>query len=128
MSTIQSVQTNSYLVPLEVVLSDSIHGVIPHFELVIWKIMDSDGVEGIGYTYAVNSGAAAFHALIEGYLAPAIIGKDPEYSESIWTSQAKGWFPRVISLVRRMVDETTICLAERSLIVDVNPQLTIRGD
>jgi L-alanine-DL-glutamate epimerase-like enolase superfamily enzyme len=84
MSTIQSVQTNSYLVPLEVVLSDSTHGVIPHFELVICKIMDSDGVEGIGYTYAVNSGAAAFHALIEGYLAPAIIGKDPEYSESIW--------------------------------------------
>jgi len=35
MSTIQSVQTNSYLVPLEVVLSDSTHGVIPHFELVI---------------------------------------------------------------------------------------------
>ena len=27
-----------------------------------------------------------------------------------------------------MVDETTTCLGERNLIVDVNPQLTIRGD
>ena len=27
-----------------------------------------------------------------------------------------------------MVDETNICLGERNLIVDVNPQLTILGD
>lgn len=84
MTTIQSVRSDFYRVPLEVVLSDSTHGSIPHFELVTVRIVDSDGVEGMGYTYAVNSGAAAFRALIDGYLAPVIVGRDPDESERLW--------------------------------------------
>ena len=84
MTTIASVRTDFYLVPLDTVLSDSTHGTIPHFELVTVRVMDTDGVEGVGYTYAVNSGAAAFKALIDGYLAPTIIGRDPDESERLW--------------------------------------------
>lgn len=84
MTTIQSVQTDYFLVPLDTVLSDSTHGAIPHFELVTVQITDSDGAVGLGYSYAVNSGARAFHALIEGYLAPVVVGQDPDLSEKIW--------------------------------------------
>lgn len=84
MTTIASVRTDFYLVPLETVLSDSTHGEIPHFELVTVRITDSDGLEGVGYTYAVNSGGAAFQVLIDRYLAPVVIGRDPDESEKLW--------------------------------------------
>lgn len=60
MANIESVMTGLYRVPLDTVLSDSTHGLIPHFELVTVRIRDSDGAEGTGYTYAANSGAPAF--------------------------------------------------------------------
>ncbi|RYC05939.1 mandelate racemase/muconate lactonizing enzyme family protein [Nocardioides zhouii] len=84
MTTIASVRTDYHLIPLETVLSDSTHGSIPHFELVTVRVTDSDGAEGVGYTYAVNSGARAFHSLIEHNLAPVVIGQDPDLSEKIW--------------------------------------------
>ena len=43
---------------------------MPHFELVTVRVQDSDGAEGLGYTYAVNSGGAAFRCSIDRYLAP----------------------------------------------------------
>lgn len=84
MAKIESVKADFYLIPLETVLSDSTHGAIPHFELVTARVRDADGAEGVGYTYAVNSGAPAFHALIEGYLAPALIGQDADRTEQLW--------------------------------------------
>ncbi|MEA2419831.1 MAG: hypothetical protein QOE60_2037 [Thermoleophilaceae bacterium] len=84
MARIESLQTDFYRVPLEHALSDSTHGEIPQFELVTVRLRDSDGAEGMGYTYAVNSGGAAFHALIDGYLAPAILGQDADETERLW--------------------------------------------
>ena len=84
MTTIASVRSDYFLVPLDVVLSDSTHGSIPHFELVTVRVADSDGVEGIGYTYAVNSGGAAFKTLIDSYLTPVVLGADVDASERIW--------------------------------------------
>ena len=48
-------------IPLTVSLSDSTHGEINAFELVTCRIRDSDGAEGVGYTYTVgrNGGAIA---------------------------------------------------------------------
>ena len=89
MANIESVRTGIYRIPLDKVLSDSTHGLIPHFELVTVRIRDSDGAEGMGYTYAVNSGALAFHALIEGYLAPLVMGQDADFTEQLW--QAMWW-------------------------------------
>ncbi len=89
MTTIASLRTDFYLVPLEVVLSDSTHGSIPHFELVTVRITDDDGIEGVGYTYAVNSGGAAFKTLIDTYLAPVVVGADVDASEQVW--QAMWW-------------------------------------
>ena len=89
MANIESVMTGLYRVPLDTVLSDSTLGSIYHFELVTVGIRNSDGAEGTGYTYAVNSGPRAFHALIEGYLAPVVTGQDQDFTEQLW--QAMWW-------------------------------------
>ncbi len=84
MAIIESVRTDSYRVKLEEVLSDSTHGSIPYFEFVTVRIRDADGSEGVGYTYAVNSGAPAFQVLIDGYLKDVLIGRDADTIEKLW--------------------------------------------
>jgi L-alanine-DL-glutamate epimerase-like enolase superfamily enzyme len=84
MSTITSLRTDFFQVPLPVVLTDATHGVIEHFELVTVRVEDSDGAEGIGYTYAVNSGAEAFAVLVDHYLAPVVIGEQVDTTERTW--------------------------------------------
>jgi L-alanine-DL-glutamate epimerase-like enolase superfamily enzyme len=84
MPVVTSVRTDFYQVPLPVVLTDSTHGTIPHFELVTVRVEDSDGASGLGYTYAVNSGAEAFAVLIERYLKPVVVGQDVDRTEQTW--------------------------------------------
>ena len=84
MSTVASIRTDFYQVPLPVVLTDSTHGAIPHFELVTVRVQDSDGATGLGYTYAVNSGAEAFAVLVDRYLTPVVTGSDVDRTEQIW--------------------------------------------
>ena len=84
MPKIERVQSDLYLLPLPTVLTDSTHGVIDQFELVTVRVRDTDGAEGVGYTYAVNSGAAAFRVLIDGYLAPILSGRDADSTERLW--------------------------------------------
>jgi L-alanine-DL-glutamate epimerase-like enolase superfamily enzyme len=61
MAEIRKVETGYYRVPLPVTLSDSTHGDINAFELITARVGDSDGAEGVGYTYTVgrNGGAVA---------------------------------------------------------------------
>ena len=54
MALIKTVETGLYRIPLTVTLSDSTHGEIAAFELVTCRVRDSDGAEGIGYTYTVG--------------------------------------------------------------------------
>src|SRR5579885_3372567 len=84
MATVSAVQTDFYQVPLPVPLSDSTHGLIPHFELVIVRLRDSDGASGLGYTYTVNSGGAAVPVLIDRYLTPVLLGTDIDQTEHSW--------------------------------------------
>jgi L-alanine-DL-glutamate epimerase-like enolase superfamily enzyme len=84
MAKIQEVRTDYYRVPLETVLSDSTHGSIPHFEFVTVRVTDADGAQGTGYTYAVNSGAAAFKVLIDDYLTPVLLGAEADVTEKLW--------------------------------------------
>ena len=84
MATIESIRSDVYSVPLPIPLTDSTHGVMGSFELVTVRVRDADGAEGLGYTYAVNSGGAAFHVMIEGYLAPVLVGRDADATEKLW--------------------------------------------
>jgi hypothetical protein len=55
--TIDAVEVGHYRIPLPIVLSDSTHGEITHFELVTARVRTVDGAEGLGYTYTVGVGA-----------------------------------------------------------------------
>jgi len=81
---ITAVESGCYRIPLPVVLSDSTHGEITHFELVTARVLDSDGAEGLGYTFTVGTGGAAIHVLIERYLAPLVTGEEADRIEPLW--------------------------------------------
>ena len=81
---IASLQTGLYRIALPVPLSDSTHGTIRHFELITARLRDTDGAEGVGYTYTVGAGGAAVHALIEQGLRPVLLGADAEQIEALW--------------------------------------------
>jgi len=61
MARIETIDAGFYRIPLPVILSDSTHGEIKAFELLTLRVRDSDGAEGVGYTYTVgrNGGAIA---------------------------------------------------------------------
>lgn len=89
MATITALDTAAYRVPLPIVLSDSTHGDITHFELITAHVRDADGQTGLGYTYTVDSGGTAVHALIARYLTPIVVGTEADAIEKTW--QAMWW-------------------------------------
>src|SRR5213078_2198315 len=51
---IREVQADHYYIPLAAALSDSTHGTIRGFEVVTVRLRDTEGAEGVGYTYTVG--------------------------------------------------------------------------
>ena len=79
------IRIDHYNIPLPVVLSDSTHGDISHFALVTVRITDSDGVEGMGYTYTVgNIGGSAIASLLRDDIVPVLRTMDPRQIEAVW--------------------------------------------
>ncbi len=81
---IENVLADHYSIPLPVVLSDSTHGDMSSFELMTVKITDSDGHEGLGYTYTLGAGAKAIHSVITSDITSMLIGRSPDRIEAIW--------------------------------------------
>ena len=82
---ITGIRTDHFRIPLPVVLSDSTHGDISHFGLIVTRIQTAAGQEGVGYTYAVGDiGGTAILALIRDDLAPTLIGEDADCIERLW--------------------------------------------
>ena len=85
MSRIASIETHHYRIPLPVILSDSTHGEMSHSGLIVARVRDAGGLEGVGYTYTVNDvGSRAIRALVEHDLAPAVVGEDARDVDRLW--------------------------------------------
>ena len=84
MNKIENVVSDYYRIVLPEVLTDSTHGDMAYFELVTTRITDSQGVEGLGYTFAVNHGGPSIHAMLERDLHPMLMGQDPGRIEALW--------------------------------------------
>ena len=85
MSRIDSIEVHHYRIPLPVVLSDSTHGEMSRSGLVVAQVRDTDGAEGVGYTYTVNDvGSRAVRALVEHDLAPLLVGEDARAIDRLW--------------------------------------------
>jgi len=80
---ISSVATAVYRVPLRVTLSDSTHGSIPSFELLLVNVMTDEGVAGMGYSYTIG-GMRAVKALVDDLMVEHLVGRDPFVTERLW--------------------------------------------
>lgn len=84
MAKIVSIEPGYYRIPLETELSDSTHGQITNFELNTIRVRDSDGVEGMGYTYTVGRNGIAIHALLDREFKDLAIGEEAVTIEALW--------------------------------------------
>ena len=84
MANITGLDTRYFRIPLEVPLSAAVHGVVENFELSIVRVRDSDGAEGIGYTYTGGRNGAAVTAVLKQDIPTLVIGEDADLTEKIW--------------------------------------------
>lgn len=53
-------------------------------ETPIVIVRDSDGAEGVGYSYTIGTGGPSVMALLQHTLAPMLIGRDADTIEGLW--------------------------------------------
>src|SRR5687768_15558902 len=84
MPAIRSLECGFYRVPLPTVLTDSTHGMMRDFELVTVSLSDSEGAEGVGYTFTVGRNGGAIHNILSREVAEVVAGADAERIEFLW--------------------------------------------
>jgi L-alanine-DL-glutamate epimerase-like enolase superfamily enzyme len=84
MARIQSIECGYYRIPLEVALSDSMHGEMTAFELNTVRIRDEDGAVGTGYTYTCGRNGAAIDALLQRDIPDLLLGQEADRIEFLW--------------------------------------------
>ncbi|WP_299304591.1 mandelate racemase/muconate lactonizing enzyme family protein [uncultured Litoreibacter sp.] len=84
MTSIASIETRLFHVPLAEVLVDAKHGDHHFFELVTATVRLEDGSEGTGYTYTGGKGGHAIKAMIEHDLTAFLVGQDGEDVEALY--------------------------------------------
>src|SRR5258707_6974553 len=84
MALVKTIDTGLYRIPLTVSLSDSTHGKINAFELVTCRVRDTDGAEGIGYTYTVGRNGGAIADALRREIPELIEGREADDTEAIW--------------------------------------------
>lgn len=82
---VRRVNVSRFSIPLSTPAGDATHGVFDHFTLVTVRILTSDHLEGVGYTYTVGkAGGRAIASLIQDDLGPLVTGRDPRRVEALW--------------------------------------------
>jgi L-alanine-DL-glutamate epimerase-like enolase superfamily enzyme len=81
---IQNLETRHFRIPLRTTMTDSTHGAMTHFEVVMVIITADDGAQGIGYTYTIGQGGAAIKSLINEAFKPLMEDQNPRHIERLW--------------------------------------------
>jgi L-alanine-DL-glutamate epimerase-like enolase superfamily enzyme len=84
MTRIKNIEAGHYRIPLTVMLSDSTHGQITAFELLTVRIRDTDGAEGVGYTYTVGRNGGATADILRREIPDLIDGCEAADTEAVW--------------------------------------------
>ncbi len=83
-TTIDRLRADHFLIPLPEVLEDSMHGRMTGFEVITARITDSDGAEGVGYTFTCGENGGAIADILGREMGPRVKGRDPGLIEAIW--------------------------------------------
>jgi L-alanine-DL-glutamate epimerase-like enolase superfamily enzyme len=89
MPRITRLETGFYRIPLPTVLTDSMHGEMRAFELNTIRVRDSDGAEGVGYTFTVGRNGAAIDAILAREFPEIMDGEEADEIERLWH---KAWW------------------------------------
>ena len=81
-------ETGHYLIKLEQVLTDSMHGEMHGFEIVTVRLASADGAEGVGYTFTCGRNGGAIADILRREIAGLVTGEDPDCIEKLWN---KAW-------------------------------------
>ncbi|MGH6808574.1 MAG: mandelate racemase/muconate lactonizing enzyme family protein [Ensifer adhaerens] len=84
MPKIVDVRSGYFRLPLEAGISDSMHGVMTSFELNVVRIRDSEGVEGVGYTYTCGRNGGAIADLLARDFPELLIDENADQIEKLW--------------------------------------------
>ena len=85
MARIVAIDAGHYRIPLDVMLSDSTHGVMTAFELITVRVTDADGAEGVGYTYTTGRNGAAIHSILTQEISEIALDQDADRIEHLWS-------------------------------------------
>lgn len=83
-ATIDRVQSDHYFIPLAEVLTDSMHGEMHGFEIITARVTDSDGAEGVGYTFTCGQNGGAVHDILGREIAALVQGEEASRIEHLW--------------------------------------------
>jgi L-alanine-DL-glutamate epimerase-like enolase superfamily enzyme len=84
MAKLVSIQSGFYRIPLPQVLTDSTHGEMRAFELNTLRLRDSDGAEGVGYTFTVGRNGGAVEAILSREMPEIFEGAQADRIEALW--------------------------------------------
>lgn len=84
MANVAKVHTDHYLIPLPRVLEDSMHGAMRGFEVITARVTDTDGAEGVGYTFTCGENGGAIADILGREMAARVQGRDADLIEAIW--------------------------------------------
>lgn len=79
---IERIETAYYRLPLEP-MGDAGHGDIDTEELITLTL-HAEGLVGHGYAYTIGRGGRAIRALIDGDIAPLLVGRDADDIQGLW--------------------------------------------
>jgi L-alanine-DL-glutamate epimerase-like enolase superfamily enzyme len=102
MALIKIAETGFYRIPLTVALSDSTHGEIKAFELLTCRVHDSDGAEGVGYTYTVGRNGGAIADVLRREIPELIEGREADDTKGFRAIKMKVGRPDLGSDVTRV--------------------------
>ena len=86
---ITEINTQTYKIPLPEPVEAYAAGIMKAYDLVICRIINDEGLEGIGYITVHENQGLAIQQIIQNSFMHLIKGQDPRYIEKLWYNMWK---------------------------------------
>ncbi len=81
---ISKLYVDTFKIPLNEPVKAYAAGIMKAFDLVICKIVNDDGIEGIGYITVHENQGCAISSIIKNSFQNLLLNKDPRFIENLW--------------------------------------------